>query len=77
VRRVRELAQKFAQRADGQDDRARKCPEIGGLEIGAPGFALKAPPGGFIPNTARRARCESPPGDLLLPKPKTSAHQRW
>jgi hypothetical protein len=33
-----------------------------GSRIGAPGFALKAPPGGFIPNTARRARCESPPG---------------
>ena len=35
------------------------------VEVGAsgtPGFALTAQSGGFIPNTARGARCEPPPG---------------
>ena len=42
---------------------------LASLVVGAPGFALKGPSGAFIPNTARYARCESPPG--------TSCSQRW
>jgi hypothetical protein len=38
---------------------------------------VAAPTGAFIPNTARHAHGVSLHGDLLLPKPKTSAHQRW